>query len=186
MGENSRKQRRTDRTLDVIRADAKAARQLNPQGRTLVRRFQMTFIILAMAGLAWPAGLNIFADIRGEITHPPVGHGKYRFARVATGWPDFTAPWPIPAAILIALVIATGVLLLRRRTLIPHLMLPMNFAWLCVGAGITFTAFMYFGADGWPLWHAWFGIPTVVVGGMLWLLNRRRENELLRGSRRRQ
>lgn len=170
--------------VDVVRAKTAAVRRLSTADRTAVSRFRTSLLLTAVAGLAWPVALSIFADVRGSITNPPVGHGKYRYSRVVTGWPDFTAPWPIPAVVLATLVTAS-VLLLRRRHLIPHTLGMLSFAWLCVGGGVTFVGFMYFGAEQWPTWQVWLGIPALLVGGILWLLNRQRVRQLL-GNRRRQ
>lgn len=186
VGERTRswRQRRTARNVDVGRAETAEIRRLNVRNRGTVSRFQTAFLLVAMAGLAWPVGLNIFATIRGELTHPPVGHGKYRFARVVTGWPDFTAPWPIPLLLIAAVITVTAVLLRRHRNLVPHLLFTMNFAWVTVGGGITFVGFMYYEAPNWPLWQAWLGIPVLITGGILWLLNRRREDHLISTGRR--
>ncbi|MGW8431384.1 hypothetical protein ACWGJ9_09680 [Curtobacterium citreum] len=170
--------------VDVVRAETAAVRRLSTADRTAVSRFRTSLLLTAVAGLAWPVALSIFASIRGSITHPPVGHGKYRYSRVVTGWPDFTAPWPIPAVVLATLIVVT-VLLLRRQRLIPHMLGALAFTWLCVGGGVTFVGFMYFGAEHWPTWQIWLGIPAVIAGGVLWLLNRRRENQLLGDRRRR-
>jgi heme/copper-type cytochrome/quinol oxidase subunit 4 len=185
MGVSSRKQRRTDRMLEVIRAEAGATRALSVDDRTALTRFRTAALGAGVAGLLWPVTLSVFAVIRGDITHPPVrSSGKYRYADVATGWPDFTAPWPVPVVLLIALVTVTAVLLIRHRHLTAHVMGVLAFAWLAAGAGITCVGFMYLGADRWPHWQAGLGIPTLVVGGVLWILNRRREDQLLRTAAR--
>jgi hypothetical protein len=186
VGEN-RKQRRHERTLDVARAEAIAARTLTAEDRTLRTRYQMGGLAITALGLLWPIALSIFASVRGDITHPPVpSHGKYRYANVATGWPDFTAPWPVPVVILAALITLTAALTIRHRHLTALVLGVLAFAWLTAGAGITWVGFMYLGADQWPHWQAGLGIPAVIIGGILWLLNRRRENQLLRSAARRQ
>lgn len=139
-------------------------------------------LVIGGTGLAWPMGLAVFASVRSDLTHPPVGQGKWRSARIAAGWPDFTAPWPVPVVLVVGLGIVT-VLVFRRRRLVRHVLSTLAFAWLCVGGGVTTVGSMYAGAEHWPVWQVSLGVHAVVVGCVLWILNRRREDRLLAAAR---
>ncbi|WP_144759352.1 hypothetical protein [Curtobacterium sp. 9128] len=184
MGErsNARRRRRSGRMIAVVRADARASRTFGVAERVARRRFERTALVTGIAGLLWPVGLGLFASIRGSITHPPVpAHGKYRYANVATGWPDFTAPWPVPIA-LVLVVVVSSLLLLRHRRVVGAALPSVAFAWVTVGIGVTWVGCMYLGAAQWPHGQAALGVPVLVVGVVLWVLNRRRENRLIRAE----
>lgn len=177
----ARRRRRTARLHAVVRADARAAAALRPADRRLLQRVRRTGLAVLVAGLLWPTGLGVFATVRGWITHPSVPrHGRYRYAQVADHWPDFTAPWPVPVAILLVLLALT-LLVLRRRTVLGLALQTLAAAWLGAGGGITFVGAMYLGAAHWPRWQLGLGIPTLVVGVVLWFVDRRREGRLVSG-----
>jgi hypothetical protein len=173
MGEARKSKRARRNPTTRFRSGAAYIRSLAPADRAVYDWLVNGSNALGALGIFWPMGIGAFATVHGEIVRPDMpGLSRYRYQNVSAGWPDFTAPWPV-AAVLILAAIALTIWMLRHRAVFKKAYAATVFAWAGVAAGITGTAVMYLGAPGWPVWQLWLGIPAFGVAAALLVYGRR-------------
>jgi hypothetical protein len=155
------------------RAAARRWRRFTPQQKQLASKTSWRSLAIGGLGMLWPLSIVLFANIRGSLTHAYTGSsGKYRYMNVSDFWPDFTAPWPIPVA-LICICIGFVIWAARNRAVFRYALRDLAWSWLGVGGGITATALIFVGSSTWPVWELWLGVPVLAIGGGLYVFGRR-------------